>query len=212
MKKIGNLCVILIINKSILLYTIIIVDSPNLYIINSNRGIRFKNQDFILKSVSIFRYWASTNAKNKRVASCPARPHILSACYLTCKPKLIILYRWSATETYRSIQVYKKGVRSEDGRSDDAKRAVCIAGQWRVATTTSPTMNGHTAMSTERNKPVLFILPQWISRNIFFIFLILNTFEYNSPWRLRPRQSPNCLFMCRCSDPRFSVFWMSFCC
>lgn len=135
MKKLGNLCVILIINKSILLYTIIVVGSPNLYIINSNRGIRFKKQDFILKSVSIFKYWASRNARHKCVASCPARAHILSACYLTCKPKLIILYRWSATETYRSIFQFIRKVseaRTGEATTSSVLFASQASGEWQL--------------------------------------------------------------------------------
>lgn len=54
------------------------------------------------------------------------------------------------------------------------------------------------------NKPLVFILPQWIFLAIFSSFF---NFEYIrvqfSVVVVRPRQSPNCLFMCRCSDPRF---------
>lgn len=55
-----------------------------------------------------------------------------------------------------------------------------------------------------QSQPLLFILPQWISLQYFLRFF---NFEYIwvqfSVAVARPRQSPNCLFMCRCSDPRF---------
>lgn len=90
-------------------------------------------------------------------------------------------------------------------------KAVRLGRRWRAPSLCGGGGGGPHAVHS--NKPLVFILPQWISLQYFLHFLILNTFEHNSPCRLCA--PGNLQIASLCADVPtlgFSVFWMSFCC